>query len=107
MIIVLLREPFSILEVVPRVMEIECIGHYHVVRVSEVDVTHIFGIVVEIGIQSVVVPEVMEVVLSKEIMPSQHDKEVTSEFIAHPSGNKRSDCKPKQVRTRKRTNKRT
>ena len=47
-----------------RVVTSHTIGRYLLVCVAETDVTHVISIVHEIGVESVVVPEVMLVVLS-------------------------------------------
>ena len=64
-------EELSVLHIVVRVVTSEWVWHHLVVCVSEVDVPHVFSIMEHIWVQGVIVPEVVEIVLSL-IMSNDH-----------------------------------
>jgi len=70
--ILLLVEEISVAHIGVGIVTSEIVGNDLLVRVAEVDVPHVFLIVQEIGVESVVIPEVMLVIFSFQVA---HDHE--------------------------------
>ena len=65
---VLFVEPLSVLEVVVGVVSSERVGDDFVIGVAEVDVAHVLLVKEHIGVESVVVPGVMKIVIAEPVL---------------------------------------
>jgi hypothetical protein len=81
-LVALLVEPLSVLEVIVGVVTGERVRRYLLICVSEVDVAHVLLVVEHIGVVGVGVPEHMQVVLALEVTEC-HASEATSHSQEH------------------------
>jgi hypothetical protein len=71
----LLVEPVSITNILLGVVTVEAIGGHLLVCIPEVDVAHVLFVVEEIGVKSIVVPEVVLVVFAFPVALNHEPKE--------------------------------
>ena len=76
-VVPLLVEEVAILEVLVWIVTCERIGHYLLVCVAEVYITHVLLVVEHVGVVRVVVPEVVLVVLSLQTTLDHKTKETS------------------------------
>lgn len=86
----LLVEPLAILHMFIWIVGIERIRCNFVVRVAEVNVPHIFLVEKHIGVESVIVPMIVQVLLSMPALKTHH-QHVLAESVGHIGPHNRSD----------------
>ena len=63
-LIALLVEELTVLEVIVGIVTGEGVGRHLGICVSEVDISHIFGVMEEIWVQSIIVPGIMRIIFT-------------------------------------------
>ena len=89
-VVFLFVEPSSVAQILVRVVAGELIGRDLLVRVSEANVTHVILVVQKIGVERVVVPEVVLVVFASP-MPLDHVVQETRHSEANVGPEDRSE----------------